>query len=68
MKARSGLPERVGSNEGLARSPLAWTQRHTGKREERPTNDMIAMYPLERWTRTFFVCLCLWLSLLFSMQ
>ena len=26
------------------------------------------MYPLERWTRTFFVCLCLWLSLLFSMQ
>ena len=30
--------------------------------------DMIAMYSLERWTRTFFVCLCLWLSLLFSMQ
>ena len=26
------------------------------------------MYPLERWTRTFFVCPCLWLSLLFSMQ
>ena len=26
------------------------------------------MYPLERWTRTYFVCLCLWLSLLFSMQ
>ena len=26
------------------------------------------MYPLERWTRTFFVCLCLWLGLLFSMQ
>ena len=26
------------------------------------------MYPLERWTRTSFVCLCLWLSLLFSMQ
>ena len=26
------------------------------------------MYPLERWTRTFFVCLCLWSSLLFSMQ
>ena len=26
------------------------------------------MYPLERWTRTFFVCLCLWLSLPFSMQ
>ena len=26
------------------------------------------MYPLERWTRTIFVCLCLWLSLLFSMQ
>ena len=26
------------------------------------------MYPLERWARTFFVCLCLWLSLLFSMQ
>ena len=26
------------------------------------------MYSLERWTRTFFVCLCLWLSLLFSMQ
>ena len=30
--------------------------------------DMIAMYSLERWTRTFFVCLCLWLSLLSSMQ
>ena len=26
------------------------------------------MYSLERWTRTFFVCLCLWLSLLSSMQ
>ena len=26
------------------------------------------MYPLERGTRTSFVCLCLWLSLLFSMQ
>ena len=26
------------------------------------------MYPLERWTRTFFVCLCLWLSSRFSMQ
>ena len=26
------------------------------------------MYSLERWTRTFFVCLCLWLSLPFSMQ
>ena len=26
------------------------------------------MYSLERWIRTFFVCLCLWLSLLFSMQ
>ena len=26
------------------------------------------MYPLERWTRTFFVCLCLWLSSPFSMQ
>ena len=26
------------------------------------------MYPLERWTTTFFVCLCLWLSLLFFMQ
>ena len=26
------------------------------------------MYPLERWTRAFFVRLCLWLSLLFSMQ
>ena len=26
------------------------------------------MYSLERWTRTSFVCLCLWLSLLFSMQ
>ena len=26
------------------------------------------MYSLERWTRTFFVCLCLWLGLLFSMQ
>ena len=26
------------------------------------------MCPLERWTSTFFVCLCLWLSLLFSMQ
>ena len=26
------------------------------------------MYSLERWTRTFFVCLCVWLSLPFSMQ
>ena len=26
------------------------------------------MYSLERWTRTFLVCLCLWWSLLFSMQ
>ena len=26
------------------------------------------MYPLERWTRTFFVCLFVWLSLIFSMQ
>ena len=26
------------------------------------------MYRLERWTRTCFVCLCLWLSLPFSMQ
>ena len=26
------------------------------------------MYLLERWARTSFVCLCLWLSLLFSMQ
>ena len=26
------------------------------------------MYPLERWTRTSFVCLCLWVSLPFSMQ
>ena len=26
------------------------------------------MYLLERWARTFFVCLCLWLSLLFTMQ
>ena len=26
------------------------------------------MYPLERWTRTSLVCLCLWLSLPFSMQ
>ena len=26
------------------------------------------MYPLERWIRTSFVCLCLWLSLLISMQ
>ena len=26
------------------------------------------MYPLERWTRTFFVCLCLWLGSHFSMQ
>ena len=26
------------------------------------------MYPLKRWTRTFYVCLCLWLSLLVSMQ
>ena len=26
------------------------------------------MYPLERWTRTFFVCLCLWLGSPFSMQ
>ena len=26
------------------------------------------MYPLERWTRTSLVRLCLWLSLLFSMQ
>ena len=33
MKALSGLPERVGSKEGLARSPLAWTQRHACERE-----------------------------------
>ena len=26
------------------------------------------MYPLERWTRTSFVCLCLWLGSPFSMQ
>ena len=26
------------------------------------------MYPLERWTRTFFVCLCLWSRSPFSMQ
>ena len=26
------------------------------------------MYPLERWTRTFFVCLCLWLGSPLSMQ
>ncbi len=26
------------------------------------------MYPLERWTRTFFVCLCPWLGSPFSMQ
>ena len=26
------------------------------------------MYLLERWTRTSFVCLCLWVSLPFSMQ
>ena len=26
------------------------------------------MYSLERWTRTSFVCLCLWVSLPFSMQ
>ena len=26
------------------------------------------MYPLERWTRTFFMCLCLWLGSPFSMQ
>ena len=26
------------------------------------------MYSLKRWIRTSFVCLCLWLSLLFSMQ
>ena len=26
------------------------------------------MYPRERWTRTFFVCLCLWLGSPFSMQ
>ena len=26
------------------------------------------MYPLERWTRTFFVRLCLWLGSPFSMQ
>ena len=26
------------------------------------------MYSLERWTRTFFVCLCLWLGSPFSMQ
>ena len=68
MKARSGLPERVGSNEGLARSPLAWTQRHTNEREERPAKGMIAMYPLKRWIRTFFVCLCLWLGSPLSMQ
>ena len=29
---------------------------------------MIAMYPLERWIRTFFVCLCLWLGSPLSMQ
>ena len=37
-------------------------------RSERPAKDMIAMYSLKRWTRTFFVCLCVWLSLPFSMQ
>ena len=26
------------------------------------------MYPLKRWTRTFFVCLCLWLRSPLSMQ
>ena len=26
------------------------------------------MYPLERWTGTFFVCLCLWLGSPLSMQ
>ena len=26
------------------------------------------MYPLERWIRTFFVCLCLWLGSPLSMQ
>ena len=26
------------------------------------------MYSLKRWTRTFFVCLCLWLGSPFSMQ
>ena len=26
------------------------------------------MYPLERWTRTSFVCLCLWLGSPLSMQ
>ena len=26
------------------------------------------MYPLERWTKTFFVCLCLWLGSPLSMQ
>ena len=26
------------------------------------------MYSLERWTRTFFVCLCLWLGSPLSMQ
>ena len=26
------------------------------------------MYSLERWTRIFFVCLCLWLGSPFSMQ
>ena len=26
------------------------------------------MYSLERWTRPFFVCLCLWLGSPFSMQ
>ena len=26
------------------------------------------MYSLERWTGTFFVCLCLWLGSPFSMQ
>ena len=26
------------------------------------------MYSLERWTRTFFMCLCLWLGSPFSMQ
>ena len=68
MKAKAGLPERVRLNEGLARSLLAWTQRWAVVRQERPTKDMIAMYSLERWTRTFFVCLCLWSGSPFSMQ
>ena len=64
------MPVRVRSMEGLGvwcdgamrmYGTLA-AKRWAVVRQERPTKDMIAMYSLERWTRTSFVCLCLWLS------